>query len=126
MSQSLRITFLVHAIVGVLLGLPLLAAPGRWLTLLNWAPIDPLASRMLGAAILALAWGSLRAYRAEEWSEVELLVEVEAAFTTLASVGLLRHLLVGSWPWVPWAIFAITAVFAIAWIYQLIKNNRTD
>ena len=123
MSRSLRITFLVHAIVAFLMGVPLLAAPGRWLSLFGWAPIDPLMSRMLGAAMMALAWSSVRGYLAEEWDQVEIVVELEAAFTVLVSLGLLRHLLVGSWPWYAWTVFGIFALFAISWIYQLLRKK---
>ena len=123
MSQSLRITFILHAIVALVFGLGLLAAPGRVLDLFGWVPIDPLMSRMLGAALLALGWGSIRGYRAATWGEVEILVEVESAFTVLAAVGLLRHLLSGSWPWYVWMTFAIYAIFAIAWIYHLVKKK---
>jgi hypothetical protein len=123
MSRSLRITFLVHAIVALLMGVPLLAAPGRWLSLFGWAPIDPLMSRMLGAALLAMAWSSVRGYLAEEWDQVEIVVELEVAFTVLASFGLLRHLLIGTWPWYTWAIFGIFALFSVAWIYHLVKKK---
>ncbi len=123
MSQSLRITFILHAIVAFVFGLALLAAPGQFLDIFDWKPVDPLTSRMFGAAMLALGWGSIRGYRAASWDEVEILVEVEAAFTFLAAVGLLRHLLVGSWPWYVWMIFAIFTVFAVAWIYHLLKKK---
>ena len=123
MSRSLRVTFLIHAVAAFLLGLPLLAAPGRWLVLFGWAPIDPLMSRMFGAALLALSWSSLRGYLADDWEQVEIVVELEAAFTVLASIGLLRHLLVGSWPWYTWTLFIILALFAVAWIYHLLKKK---
>ena len=123
MSQSLRITFILHAIVAFVFGVGLLAAPGQFLDLFGWAPIDPLMTRMLGAAMLALAWGSVRGYRANTWDEVEILVEVEAAFTVLAAVGLLRHLLVASWPWYVWMIFAIFTIFAASWVYHLVMKK---
>lgn len=123
MSQSLRITFILHAIVAVLFGLGLMAAPGQFLDLFGWQPIDPLMSRMLGAALLALGWGSVRGYRAATWDEVEILVEVETAFTVLATVGLLRHLLIASWPWYVWMVFAFFAIFAISFTYHLVKKK---
>ena len=123
MSKSLRYTFLVHALVAVIFGGPLLLAPGRWLQLFEWAPIDPLLSRALGAALLALAYASYRGWRAAGWDEVAWLVQTEAIFTTLASIGFLRHLLVASWPFVVWFNFAVYALFAIAWIIALITHG---
>jgi hypothetical protein len=43
-------------------------------------------------------------------------------FTVLASLGLLRHLLGGSWPWYVWTLFIVMALFAIAWIYHLLRK----
>lgn len=123
MSQSLRITFILHTIVSSVFGLALLIVPGRFLDLFGWAPIDPLMSRMLGAALLGLGWGSYRGWRANTWDEVEFLLQVEAAFTVLASIGLLRHLLVASWPWYVWMVFAFYAVFAVSWVYHLVRTD---
>jgi hypothetical protein len=76
----------------------------------------------LGAALLALAWGSFRAWKATERKQVAILVETEAAFCVLACAGLLRHLLTANYPWYVWGVFVIFAAFAIAWIYALVKK----
>jgi len=122
MSKSLRYTFLVHAVVAVLFGLPLLIIPGRWLQLLGWAPIDPIMARLVGAALLALGWGSFRGWRAAVRSDVEILLQVEAVFTVLSALAILRHLVGGSWPWYVWTMFLIFVIFAAAWIYHLLRR----
>jgi hypothetical protein len=120
MSKSLRTTFLIHAVVGVIFGVPMLIAPGRLLLWLGWAPIDPIVSRLLGAALLALAWSSFRGWQAADRARVGLLLEMEAVFTILGCIGMLRHLLFASYPFVPWMVFIITAIFAVAWIAALL------
>ncbi len=122
MSKSLRYTFLVHAVVALVFGLPLLIIPGQTLDLFGWAPIDPIMSRLLGAALLALSWGSYRGWRAAVRSDVAILLQVEAIFTVLSVAGILRHLLVGSWPWYIWMTFIIFVLFAVAWIYHLLRK----
>lgn len=122
MSKSLRYTFLIHAVVAVLMGLPLLVGPGRWLDLFGWAPIDPIMARLFGAALIALGWGSYRGWRAAARSDVEILIQVEAIFTVLCSLAILRHLVVGSWPWYVWVMFIAFVLFAIAWIYHLLRK----
>ena len=124
MSKALKTTFLIHAVVAVLFGLPLLIVPGRLLIWLDWAPIDPIISRLLGAALLALAWSSFRGWRATDRSQTQILVEMEAAFTVLGCVALLRHLLVANYPAIVWAVFVILLVFAVAWIVFLVQNRR--
>jgi hypothetical protein len=122
MSKSLRYTFLVHAVVALAFGLPLLIMPGRTLDLFGWAPIDPIMTRLFGAALLALSWGSYRGWRAAVRSDVAILLQVEAVFTVLSVIGIVRHLLVGSWPWYMWMTVIIFALFAVAWIYHLLRK----
>jgi hypothetical protein len=113
MSKALRYTFTVHGIVGIIVGAPLLLAPGRFLGWLGWEPIDPIISRLLGAAILALAWSSFRGSRAAE-REQRILVEMELVFTILGCAGLLRHLLKHGYPWMVWLTLFVLAAFAFA------------
>ena len=122
MSRLLKLTFLFHTVVAFLFGAPLLVMPGSFLGWFGWAPVDPLLSRVLGAALLALAWSSFRGWRATERKQVAILVELEAVFTTLGCVGLLRHLLVANYPLMVWLVFAVLAAFAVAWIVSLFKK----
>ena len=123
MSKSLRYTFLIHVVVSLIFGAALLLAPGRTLGIFGWAPIDPLISRLLGAALLALAWSSYRGWGASSYEQVSVLVEMEVIFTVFGSVGLLRHLIKAWYPWYVWFVFAVLVVFAIAWTYHLWKKE---
>ncbi len=123
MSKSLRYTFLIHVVVSFIFGAALLLAPGRTLGLFGWAPVDPLISRLLGAALLALAWSSYRGWGASSYEQVSVLVEMEVIFTVFGSVGLLRHLIKAWYPWYVWFVFAVLVVFAIAWTYHLWKKE---
>lgn len=124
MSKMLKITFLVHAIVSVVLGAPLLAMPGRFLGWLGWAPIDPIISRILGAALLALAWGDFRCWRGLAGDEVAFFVEMHLGFTALGALGVLRHLVAARYPAVVWILFAVLVLFAIAWLVALLRKQQ--
>ena len=126
MAKELKYTFLIHAVVAVLFGASLLIMPGQFLAWFGWAPIDPVLSRVLGAALLALAWSSYRGWRAKERAQVSVLLEMEATFTVLGAVGVLRTLLAGNYlgyvVGFVWLLFAVLALFALAWLYLLFKK----
>lgn len=123
MSKVLKTVFLIHAVVGCVFGIPLFLAPGRLLQLVNWRPIDPIISRMLGAALLALAWASFRSWRTAERSQLVILEE-EAVFAVLGSVAILRHLIFAPYPAMVWIVFSIVAIFAVVWVVFLIRQWR--
>jgi hypothetical protein len=124
MSKALKFTFLIHAFVSLVLGLPLLLAPGRFLILLGWIHIDTMTSRVLGAALLALAWSSWRGWQAQEKAQVSILLELEVTFTVLAALGLLRELVFFPFPPIYWLVFIILALFAVAWSFFSVQEMR--
>jgi hypothetical protein len=124
MSKWLKVLFLVHAVVALVFGAPLLLVPGRFETWLQRAPIDPIVSRLLGAALLGMAWASFRAWSAREWSQVALLVELGVVFDGLACLGLLRHLTTANYPVLVWALFGLFLAFTLAWLVVLLPHVK--
>src|SRR5512135_56895 len=99
-SNSLKDTFLVHMIIGLVLGAALWLIPGRTITLLGWVPaqvqlpqsglsisgqtfVDPVITRLLGAALLALAYSSFMGWRAVRRDQVNLVVQMEFVYCIL-------------------------------------------
>jgi len=115
-SSGLRTTFLIHAIVGLVLGLAYLLIPDMVGGMLNWDMSDP-AYRLLGAALLALGVSSWLAYKAGVWGEVKIVVQLEIVWTALGALVALWGLLTGVFPPIVWANFALLAIFAIAFGY---------
>ena len=137
MSKGLKTTFLVHAIVAAVLGALLLLIPGRFLLwigwqamiqALNWENTDPFVSRILGAALLALAWSSYRGWRAADRDKVVTLIEMEAIFCVLGCAGMLWQLVprIVSHRWFPapgWITIGLLAAFAAAWIVFYLRKE---
>ncbi len=117
MPYGFRYVFLVHMIVAGVVGLLLLIIPGRVLPWVNWENVGPITSRLLGATLVALAWGSFRGLLAGGWKEVSFVVEMEAVASLLACAGLLRHLVLpGKWTLSAWIALAVFALFAVAFL----------
>jgi hypothetical protein len=94
------------------------------LGLFGWSPVDPLLSRVLGAAVLAHAWSSFRVLRGSNPTTVAVLLEMEIVFTVLSGIGLLRHLLIANYPLMVWLVFALFAAFAVAWTILLFSQSK--
>lgn len=123
MSKYLKILFPVHMVVAAILGVLFLVIPGRFLGWFGWAPVDPLLTRVLGAALLGLAWGSFRGWRSDNPAQARVLIELDAVFCTVGALGLLRHLVIANYPYYVWLLFGGLALFAIAWIVALVKKS---
>lgn len=117
MSQGLKITFLIHAVVALVFGIAMYLIPGTWATLVNWVPFDSAMTRIYGAALLALTVSSWFGYRATRWEEVRIVIQMQIAFAVLSALGGLYEALFGGAPSFVWVAIAIFVVFAVAWIY---------
>ena len=137
MSRMLKLALLIQMIVSVILGVLLLVIPGSFLTWLGWVPNDPVISRVLGAALLALSWGDWRVWRSSAKAEARLLVEIHLGFAVLAGGTVLRHLLAaalaegatlgrlfaGGWPVMMWTVFGVFGLLALMWLWILVKER---
>ena len=117
MSQGLKTTFLIHAIVALVFGIALYVIPGTFLGWVGWKAFDGNMSRAFAAALLALAVSSWFGYRAARWEEVRIVVQMEIAFTVLGAVAGLYGFFVKSAPVFIWVTIVIWVAFAAAWIY---------
>jgi hypothetical protein len=136
-SNSLRTIFLVHMIISFVLGAALWLVPGRTLQFLGWVPkmvelpelgvstagttfVDNVLTRLLGAALLALAFSSFRGWRAERWEQVAFIVQLEFVFCATALIGTLAGFyLRNDVPIIGWVIAIVLAVFTLLWGWAL-------
>jgi hypothetical protein len=115
-SSGLKTTFLVHAIVGMLFGLGYLLIPatvGGWFGV---AMTDP-GWRLVGAALIGFAMSSWWAYRATDWSQVEIVVQMEIVWTVLGAAATIWALMSGALPVMGWLNVVVLLAFAVAFGY---------
>jgi hypothetical protein len=133
-SNRLRITFLVHGIISAILGAAMWLIPGRILSLLGWVDefvqlpgsdlsipgqtfVDPFITRLLGAALLALALSSFLGWRATRWEQVAIVVQQETALCVLGVLAFFYVLARGlrPMPLIGWGVMILLAAFTMAW-----------
>ena len=144
-SQGLKNIFLVHAIISGLLGLGLWLVPGKFLTLLGWVPqwvslaesdvqvpgttfVDAFITRLLGAALLALAYSSVRGWRTSQWGEVALVVQLESVFCILGLVSMIWSLIQmqRSVPSIGYVLIVVLTGFSVAWFWALRSHTKRE
>jgi hypothetical protein len=119
MLGQLKIAFWCHAVVALVLGVPMFAIPallGQWI---NWPIADPAMTRLAGAAMVAWGVTSVLGALAHEWQETRIVVEGELAFCSLGAVGMAYSLFAEAAPTFAWVSFALFVVFAFVWGYFL-------
>lgn len=89
LSGQLKVLFLIHAIVGIVIGLALLLIPAQLGAWLNVTIEADFTYRLIGAAILSFGLSSMLAYRRTSFEQVQLILETEIAWTLFAVLALL-------------------------------------
>jgi hypothetical protein len=133
MDQSLpaigRTTFIIHAIVAVAVGLPLLAAPLWFGALFGWASQPELQPvlRAFGAMFLGLGGlTSFYAIRASTWAQVDIIVRGEMAYLAIQGLVFALAALTGVGPALGnWAFFACSGVLFVLFAATFAARPRT-
>lgn len=114
-SSGLKTLFLVHFILGLIVGLCNLVIPTQFYRLVGLEISDAAPYRLMGAAVLGFAAGSWFGFRAINWEQVRIIVLTELVWPPLgALISLVLALSPGQAALAWWINFVVLAGFAIA------------
>ena len=120
--RSLRTWFVVHFWADILFALPLFLAPRQFLSLLGWPAVDPLATRLVAAALFGIGIQSLLG-RDEKAPTFRALLNLKIIWSAAATLGIVWSQLEGG-PVLGWALAAIFAAFNAVWVrYRLLLRD---
>ncbi len=117
--RSLRIWFIVHCIADVASAVPLFVAPRAVLGWLGWNQVDPISTRLVAAALLAIG---IESYLARNAS-IEVfrgMLRLKVIWSATAAIGLLWSQLTGGPP-AGWGVFAIFGTFHAVWLVYWLR-----
>ena len=120
--QSLRRAFVLHAVVDLAIGLPLLVAPGALLGALGWITVDPAAARLVGAALVAIGAKSYSSRHAGP-ETFRTLLDLKLVWSAAAIFGLVLSIGEGA-PSACWAFLAIFVGFFGVWTHHRIRMKQ--
>jgi hypothetical protein len=112
---NLRVWFVIHFAVDMLFAIPLLFFPEILLPLLGWKVVDPITSRLVGAALLGIGGESLLSRNASK--EVFLaMLNLKIIWAAGAVIGIALGIAAGGPP-LAWALLVIFVAFLGVWVY---------
>jgi hypothetical protein len=121
--KGLEIVFLIHFILGLILGIIFLFIPDIYCNLVGVTMTDYGVLRLIGASSLALGCSSFLAYRSKDWEKAKLLVQMDLIWLVSAIFGLVWWLII-SGPVVGWWVFGMFVAFLIAFVYFYILQEK--
>lgn len=124
-SSGLRLTFLLHALFGGVLGLLYLLAPEAFGNVVEWPAERPLDHRVVGLCFLAFAFASWLARSASEWSSVRIVTQMHVFWTSMAALLLAWSLLTQDVPVLGWIYVVAVGGFAVAFISAYTRHSSS-
>ncbi len=119
-SKGLRIAILVYTIYSAVYGLVHVVSPELV------GAEDPAIERVLGAAVLAFAFGAGLAYLEKSWVKARIAVLVQVVWMILYTITMVWGILVGGIAAAAWPPAIIGAVFAVLLAVLYIREERVN
>ena len=120
--SALRTWFVAHFAVDWAVGIPLLVAPESLLRFFGWHEIDPIATRLFAAALLAIGGQSLLG-RNGSVNEFRAMLNLKLIWAAAAVIALGIGVLSGG-PALTWLGLAVFVGFFRVWLYWRIRIGR--
>lgn len=122
--NGLRFWFVVHFVLDVIFAIPLLLFPEETLQLFGWTQIDPLATRLVGAALMGIGIESLLERNAS-MEVFRAMLNLKIIWSLGAVFGITLSMIQGGPPLFGWILLVIFGSFSLLWIsYRLRLSHR--
>ncbi len=123
--QALRKWFFIHFVVDFIFAIPLMFTPVFFLSSLGWQVVDPVASRLVAAALFGIGLKSLLSYKATV-ETYKAMLNLKIIWSLAAITGLILSLLQGNQgrPLALWMLLLVFIFFHALWLYWKIKISR--
>jgi hypothetical protein len=120
--RALRGWFVAHFVADILFAVPLLVAPRFALSLFGWTVIDPLTTRLVGAALVGIGVESLLGRNAGRESYLTML-RLKVLWSLTANAAIAISIAEGA-PRAAWLFQGIFVVFSCVWVYWSLRLRR--
>ncbi len=115
--RALRICFVAESLFQILCAVPLMLFPNGVLGMCGWTTIDPVATRLVGAALFGIAGASLLSRRTS-LATFRALLRLKILWTGAAVFSVVLSIDQGA-PASAWLLLLIVASLGAMWTYWL-------
>jgi len=120
--KFLKIWFIIHFFTDLIFAVPLFLFPVDFLQLLDWHTIDPLATRIVAAALLAIGIESFLGRNASVETYKNMLnLKIIWSAAVVAGVSISIYQSSYSTTIFEWLLLLIFLLFNIIWVYWRIR-----
>jgi hypothetical protein len=119
---SLRRWFVAHFVADIVFAVPMIVAPVLTLRAFGWSAVDPVTTRLVGAALIGIGVQSLLG-RDEDVEVFRAMLTLKCLWSGAAVVGLALSIAQGA-PAMTWGFLAIFVSFAGVWNYYRLRLRR--
>ncbi len=116
--KSLRFWFVVHFVADMLFAIPLFFAPRAFLGMLGWTEVDPVATRLVAAALFGIGIQSLVG-RNETREAFKAMLNLKIIWSMTAVAGLAWSWLDGGPPMTAGLLGIFVVFSALWWTYRI-------
>lgn len=123
--DALKKWFILHFAADTLFAIPMFLIPIPFLTLLGWKIVDPIATRMVAAALLGIGIESLLSRNATRDS-FKTMLSLKIIWSTAAIIALATGLISGLFTivFVAVSLLMVFVLFNVLWTYWFIRLRK--
>lgn len=125
LKKQLRRWFTIHFVIDVVFAAALFIAPIRFLTAAGWESVDPVAARLVAAALFGIGIESLLG-RNSTMDSFKTMLTLKVIWSSAAVIGIALSLIEGAQgrPLLAYGILAVFIVFNIIWTRFLVQVRK--
>jgi hypothetical protein len=121
---SLRKWFVFHFVADYVFAIPLFIAPVWFLELFGWPCVDPIAARLVAAALFGIGGESLLG-RNGDLDSFRTMLRMKVIWSATATVGIGIAMLEGA-PSGGWLFFGTFLIFNVLWTTYWLRLRAKD
>jgi hypothetical protein len=125
--KGLKVWFIIHFLVDILFAIPLMIMPIQFLSILGWSTIDPIAARIVAAALFGIGIESFLGRNGGAASFLAML-NLKIIWSSAVVIGIIITILFpdGSFPVFGWGLLGIFAAFNVVWVYWRVRLKKGE